>query len=114
LSAAIVLLAHGSRDPAWREPFERIAARVAEVSSAEVAIAYLEHGPSLNEVLQRLSGRVRVVPVFLGAGGHVRSDVPRLVEDARAAYPTTRIELDPAIGEAAAVIEAIARVICGR
>lgn len=114
MGAATVLLAHGSRDPAWREPFERIAARVRELSQDEVAIAYLEHGPGLREVLRGLGNRVRVIPMLLGTGGHLRADVPRLVEEARAAYPERTIELEPSIGESPAVIDAIARVIARR
>lgn len=40
---AIVLFAHGSRDPAWRAPIEAIAERMREIdASARVACAYLE------------------------------------------------------------------------
>lgn len=114
MSAAIVLLAHGSRDPAWRRPFEQIAARIREaLPGAEVRIAYLEHGPGLLEALRGVE-KARVVPAFLGAGGHVGTDLPRLIGEARAAYPRLAIELDPVIGEVPAVIEAIASVIARR
>ena len=45
MSDAFVLLAHGSRDPAWVAPFDRIAARVREArpDAGDVALAYLEH-----------------------------------------------------------------------
>ena len=52
--------------------------------------------------------RVTVVPVFLGQGGHVRRDVPRLVDEARARHPDLQLALAPSIGEEAQVLDAIA------
>lgn len=116
MKQGIVLFAHGSRDPEWSRPFERIAAALAKkLPAATVALAYLEHGPSLNEGLAALAAKgaasVRIVPVFLGHGGHAKSDLPRLVEDARARHPSLRLALDPTIGEQPEVIEAIASAI---
>lgn len=54
---------------------------------------------------------LRVVPVFLGVGGHLKSDLPRMVEDLRARYPDLKIRVDPPIGEQAGVITAIASAI---
>jgi len=44
--AAVVLLAHGARDPRWAEPFVQVANEV-RVAAPElaVAVAYLEHLP---------------------------------------------------------------------
>jgi sirohydrochlorin cobaltochelatase len=52
--------------------------------------------------------RIDVVPLFLGTGGHLRADLPPLVASARAAHAGLDIRLHPAIGENAAVIEAMA------
>jgi sirohydrochlorin cobaltochelatase len=115
MSHALVLLAHGSRDPAWVAPFERIAARVRETGTdaGEVALAYLEHArPDLAEavdaVVARGARRVRVVPLFLGVGGHVRKDVPALVESARARHPGIEIAVTASLGESDAVLDAMA------
>jgi sirohydrochlorin cobaltochelatase len=51
------------------------------------------------------------VPVFLGAGGHVKEDLPRLVARARADHPKVTIRLEAPIGEQSALIEAIAASI---
>ena len=51
-----------------------------------------------------------VVPVFLGEGGHVRGDLPQLVAAAADAHPGVEFSLAAAIGEHAAVIDAIADV----
>jgi sirohydrochlorin cobaltochelatase len=43
----------------------------------------------------------------MGQGGHLKRDLPRLVDDLRARYPGTALTLTPPIGEADAVLEAI-------
>ena len=113
MKQGLVLLAHGSKDPEWSRPFERIAATLEKkLPAVAVALAYLEHGPSLAEALAMLvakgSGTIRVVPVFLGAGGHVKDDIPKLV--AAANSPVT-VVIDPPIGEQPQIIEAIAATI---
>ena len=117
---AIVLFAHGARDPEWARPLERIAQSLARrLAGGVVRIAYLElMRPSLGEAVAALAAqgvaRVTVVPVFLGQGGHLREDLPKLVAAARAAHPGVTIEAQPAIGEQAEVIEAIAGAIAER
>jgi len=78
-----------------------------------VKIAYLEvMRPSLDEAIADLVAggvdAIRIVPVFLGMGGHVREDLPRLVA---AANPPVQVTIDPPIGEQADVVEAIAGAI---
>ncbi|MEO5845864.1 MAG: CbiX/SirB N-terminal domain-containing protein [Caldimonas sp.] len=115
MSHAIVLFAHGARDARWAEPFEAVAVRVRGAApGARVVLAYLElMAPGLAEAVAGLvSGgatRIDVVPLFLGTGGHLRQDLPPLVESVRASHPAVAIELHPAIGEHAAVVEAMAR-----
>jgi sirohydrochlorin cobaltochelatase len=116
LKEGIVLFAHGSRDPEWSRPFERIATSVAgKLPAVSVGLAFLDNGPSLDEVLAALvakgAGSIRVVPVFLGQGGHVREDLPRLVKSAASAHPGVNVALEPPIGEQPGVIEAIASAI---
>jgi sirohydrochlorin cobaltochelatase len=114
LKEGIVLVAHGSRDPEWSRPFERIAASLAhKLPAVSVGLAYLEHGPSLEETVTALVakgvGSIRVVPAFLGQGGHVKDDLPRLLH--QAARPGLTLRLEKPIGEQSQVIEAIASAI---
>ncbi len=110
----IVLFAHGSRDPQWAGPFERIASILSK--KFLVAVAYLElMRPTLDEAVAALAAAgaqsIRIVPLFLGQGGHVKEDLPRLVANAAAARPALRLILEQPIGEQPAVIEAIAAAI---
>ena len=114
MKESIVLFAHGSREPGWAQPFERIAAKLRH--EFRVELAYLERmRPSLEEALTALIGegakRVRIVPVFLGEGGHVREDLPKLAAAARARHPGVEIILEQTIGERKEVTDAIAAVI---
>ena len=113
-TAAMVLFAHGARDPRWAAPFEAVAAAVrAAEPSRPVVIAFLElMRPDLAEAVDGLaaagSTRIDIVPLFLGTGGHLRKDLPPLVEAARGRHPAVSIHLHPAIGEDAAVTLAMA------
>lgn len=113
-SPAIILFAHGARDARWAEPFVRIASKVrAAAPKLTVELAYLEHlEPSFDQAARRLAKlgarAIRVVPLFLGRGGHVRVEVPRLIEAAAAALPDVAFELASPAGEDGAVIDALA------
>ena len=115
MAHALVLFAHGARDPRWAEPFEAVAARVrAAAPGLPVVLAFLElMTPSLADAVATLvaagATRVDVVPLFLGTGGHLREDLPPLVDALRTAHPGATIALHPAIGEHAVVGEAMAR-----
>lgn len=117
MKEGLVLLGHGSRDPEWSQPFEKIAVSVGKrLPAVAVALAYLEHGPSLEEAVAALTAKgalsIRVVPLFLGTGAHVKEDLPKLV--AQAKRPEIDLVLDKPIGEQPEMIEAVAAAIAGR
>lgn len=110
----IILFAHGARDPAWARPFETMAERMRGTSQAHrVSLAFLElMTPSLEQAAEALIAdgcqRITVVPAFLGAGGHVRRDLPALLATLRERHPGLSIEATCAIGESPAVMAALA------
>lgn len=109
----LILFAHGARDARWREPFERLVRKVeAARPDLAVALAFLElMQPDLVTAAGALAARgcrtLRVVPVFLGQGGHVREDLPEAVNVVRERYPDLDIELRIAVGEDDAVLDQI-------
>ena len=115
-SHGIVLFAHGARDARWAEPFQRLSARLKDlrgVSAGPVSLAFLElMTPDLvTAVAQQVADGasvVTVVPVFFGQGGHIRRDLPLILDQCRAAHPSVEIRCSTAVGEDADVIEAIA------
>jgi sirohydrochlorin cobaltochelatase len=114
MTQAIILFAHGARDPAWAAPFEAVAAALrAQAPGVVVQLAYLEFmTPDLPTAGDALAAqgctRVTLVPLFLGAGGHVRKDLPVLVDALRQRHPGVQWRLAPAIGEVDSVTRAMA------
>jgi sirohydrochlorin cobaltochelatase len=110
----IVLFGHGARDVRWREPFERLAVKLRGApDSGPVELAFLElMEPDLPTAVGGLVAQgcevVTVVPVFFGQGGHVRKDLPEIIERCRLAHPSVLIKCAVAVGEDEAVLDAVA------
>ena len=114
MDTGLLLFAHGARDPRWAQPFEAVAARI-RVARPGVAVrlAFLEFmAPSLPEAGAELAAagctRIEVVPLFLGAGGHVRKDLPALLDALRSAHPGLHVALHVSVGEVDGVVSAMA------
>ena len=114
MTQGLLLFAHGARDPRWALPFEAVAQRIrAAQPGLALELAFLEFmAPDLLVAGQRLAAAgcraVDVLPLFLGAGGHVRKDLPALLSQLAAQHPAVQWRLQPAIGEAEAVVAAMA------
>ncbi|WP_149135319.1 sirohydrochlorin chelatase [Cupriavidus campinensis] len=118
-TTGMVLFAHGARDARWREPFDRLQTKLtALLPDTGVRLAFLElMEPSLPVALGELAStgveEVTVVPVFFGQGGHIRRDLPALIDQCREQYPAMRIGCAAAVGEAESVLDAIAAYCVG-
>ena len=110
----LLLFAHGARDSNWALPFEAVLRRVRDLAPGlTVGLSYLEFmSPTLLDAGGTLAAagctRVDIVPLFLGTGGHVRKDLPLLIDTLRSAHPQVTWALQSAIGEAPGVIDAMA------
>lgn len=114
MTQGLILFAHGARDPRWAAPFQAVLARVQALEpDTRACLAYLElMTPSLPEAAATLAAEgcaeITVQPMFLGTGGHLRRDLPLLMDDLRQRHPGVRWHLGSAIGEVDSVIEAMA------
>lgn len=114
MEVALILFAHGARDPAWAEPVRRVQAAVGAVDPAvRVEVAFLEFmSPTLAECGAALAaegfGRIVVFPMFIAQGGHLKREVPEILAHLQARYPAVRFELAKAVGENETVIRAMA------
>jgi len=115
---ALILFAHGSPDARWREPFVRLhEALEDDAGPGRVWLAYMEFArPTLLDVVKCLRGRgickVRLLPLFMSAGGHVAADIPRQTAEALEVYRDMTIQILPPVGEhplMADALHAIAR-----
>ena len=102
---AVIVFAHGSRDPLWRTPVEAVAATVRERDPQALSCcAYLELcEPSLPLAAQHMldagASDIRVLPLFFGMGKHAREDLPVLMSELRDQHPGVRFTLLPTAGE---------------
>jgi len=116
MKEGLLLFAHGARDAAWARPFEIVAERLrAARPDTPLVLAYLElMSPGMEEAAAQLEAdgctRVHVMPLFLGTGGHVRRDVPPLLDLLRERHGNA-IEwlLHAPLGEQDAVLQAISQ-----
>jgi len=112
VSEALILFAHGARDPDWALPFRAIRDRVAALRpDLVVELAFLElMTPRLGAAVDELAGRVQritVAPLFMAQGGHLKQDVPRLLAEIGERHPGVSVALLPPVGEIPAILDAI-------
>ena len=118
-SSVVVLFGHGARDPEWAAPMRRIREHMlVQPDAPAVELAFLEFmEPTLPDAIVRIAAsgvqRIAIVPIFLGQGGHLKRDLPILLEQVRAAHPECEITLAAAVGESASVIAAMADYASG-
>lgn len=111
---ALILFAHGARDPEWASPMRRVRAAILERSpTLRVELAFLEFiAPDLETCATALADAgfttVIVLPMFIAQGGHLKNDAPLLIERLRARHPATRFVLCPPVGETEAIVQAMA------
>ena len=111
---ALILLAHGARDPRWREPFDRLVERVrARRPELAVRLAFLElMTPDLllagEELVASGCDALLIVPIFFGQGGHVREDVPALAEVLRERWTGVTVSIGRTAGDDGGVVDALA------
>lgn len=78
-----------------------------------VELAFLElMPPTFSSAVAGLAaegiGHITVVPLFLAQGGHLKEDLPRLLDDIRGQHPALRIDVTTAIGDSEDLTNAIA------
>ena len=131
---ALILFAHGSRDPDWARPLHGLRDAVAALCpQLPVTLAFLEFmQPTLTQAIAQLAGesspsesgapsqplqplqplrQLRLVPLFLAQGNHTRRDLTALIAQAQQDHPGLQIEILPALGEVPAVMQALAHWI---
>lgn len=111
MSSAIILFAHGAREPEWAHPFEQVRNRLRS-EGMRVELAYLEiMTPSLEEAVRELTAEglkaVTIVPLFLAQGGHLKRHLPEIVAGLRRRHASTEFRVTPALGEAPEIVAAI-------
>mgnify|MGYP001352930625 CR=1 FL=1 len=113
-NTALILFAHGARDPEWANPLRRVRDAIRTREPAQrVELAFLEFmSPTLAECVDALVAdgvySIQIVPMFLAQGGHVKRDVPHMIAALKAAHPRLELRLAEPVGEAEAIVQAMA------
>lgn len=103
-SAAIVLIAHGSRRPEANADLVRLAEILGpRLPDERLEIAYLELAePTIPMALERCidagAKSVRMLPYFLSAGAHVSRDLEEFRQQFAERYPDVKFSLCPPLG----------------
>jgi sirohydrochlorin cobaltochelatase len=114
MTTALILFAHGARDPEWANPMRRVQASILQrARDMPVALAFLEFlTPTLPESVATLVAqgcdKIVVMPMFIARGGHLKNDLPGIIEVLRSTYPKVEFSLGGAIGEDESVVQAMA------
>jgi sirohydrochlorin cobaltochelatase len=104
-AARLILFAHGSADPQWREPFESLQREVRRArGDGAVRLCYMEFSaPTLldaaDEAVRDGVGRLRILPLFMAGGAHLSRDLPAQADRVRERYPDLQVEVLAPVGE---------------
>ena len=109
---ALILIAHGSRDPRWREPFDKLYHDIRKNQpNSIVFLAYMEFcEPTLEQIAEQLpkgENCIELLPLFMAAGAHVANELTTFANILKARRPECHIELLPPIGECTEVQDAM-------
>lgn len=114
MTTALILFAHGARDPEWANPMRRVQSAIRQrMTDIPVELAFLEFlDPKLPDCAAGLiaqgADRIVVMPMFIARGGHLKKETPEMLDALRAAYPRVEFSLGNAIGEHEMVVQAMA------
>ena len=104
-STMLILIAHGSPRESWRASVARLTESLQQDLGADrIRLAYMDCTPPTlmdvaSEAIRGGCDDIRVLPLFLTGEGHVDRHIRPLVDEVRAAFPATRVELLPPAGQ---------------
>ena len=114
MTTALILFAHGARDPEWANPMRRVQAAIRQrMTTVPVELAFLEFmAPTLPERAAELiaqgADKIVVMPMFIARGGHLKNETPEMMVIVRSTYKNVEFSLGNAIGEHEMVVQAMA------
>lgn len=106
---ACILFGHGSRNPNWIKPFEKLKNKLEAYDSNCIwQLAFLERTkPDLKEAISQFQQQnefknleeIVILPIFLANGNHIQQDILPLIDQLQKEFHSMKITLKPAIGE---------------
>ena len=113
MTTALLLIAHGSRNPEANADLHHVAAGLRQRGYAIVEPSYLELAePDIDNggarCVERGADRVILVPYFLSAGVHVRRDLTAARERLAERFPAVEFRLAEALGRHPLLLDVVA------
>jgi sirohydrochlorin cobaltochelatase len=110
MSTALIVLGHGSRNPAAGVQFLELVARLRAARPEPVYAASMELAPptlgeAVAEAVAAGATEIVVQPCFLFEGNHLRRDIPELLAGSRAQYPAVTFRCGGPIGPDQRLVE---------
>lgn len=110
---ALILLAHGSRDTRWKEPFVKIKNEIQkEHFFQQVELAFFElDSPLLEDVVTKFEKQgyreIKIEPLLLASGFHIQKDLPGRLKKLRIRFNKLNFTTGTALIERETVSSAI-------
>jgi sirohydrochlorin ferrochelatase len=104
VTIAILLIAHGSREPSANDDLRELATRLASLGTYPIVeacfleLAEPDIGTGGDRCVARGADRVLMIPYFLSAGVHLRRDLAAARVELSEAHPDVDFELAPPLG----------------
>src|SRR3954463_5162804 len=114
---AVLYIGHGTRSKKGADEARAFIARVSERVDAPIQeISFLElTEPSIEEgfrrCVERGAAEVTVVPLFLLAAGHIKQDIPNVLEAISEQYPDVLIDVKDPFGVQGQILDAVAELV---
>ena len=112
---ALLVVAHGSRQPAANEEVRCLIDEMRHRATGRfdfVSCSYLQFAePSVAEGIDACIAQgartVTILPYLLAAGSHVAEDIPGLVATRQKAHPEVLLQIAPHVGQASGMAELV-------
>lgn len=111
---ALLIVAHGSRNPNSNRETEVLTAAVRKrghdygiVEHAYLELAKPTIPAAVASLVERGVDSVTLIPLFLASGNHVERDMPAILEELNRQYPESRFTMTSHIGANAGFVDLI-------
>lgn len=106
MQQGVILLGHGSRQPAANQEILQITEQVqamGEQANTLYETCFLQFGePTLPQAIAKLTAvgvkNITIVPILLTVGTHIQFELPKLIQEQQGQYPEVTFMLAPHLG----------------
>ncbi len=113
----LILIVHGSKDPAWLLPFKKLEQILKEdMGENNVRLACMQFvSPTIEATVEEaVNGGIfnlSFLPLFMSTGGHVERDIPLKIKSLKDRWPDLNIEILPPLGEHPKFIQLVREIV---